>query len=319
MSKANPVCAGRPFWGNLVHLSTNMWADCRAPEWQTKNECVSYCPELRFETEVWNEILKRMARAGMDMLVLDLGDGVRYESHPEIAVRRAWTTKRLRRELRKIRDLGMEPIPKLNFSTAHDAWMGPYSRCVSTDAYYAVCRDLIAEIADLFDEPRLFHLGMDEETARHQRRYEYVVLRQHDLWWRDLGFLVDQVERAGARAWVWSDYVWEHPDVFFKRMPKSVLQSNWYYGASFSKKRRYVAAYLDLEAHGYDQAPTGSNYGNPMNFGKTVAYSRRNIEAERLHGFLQTPWVSTRRRDLDHHIEAIDLVAKEIARWARNG
>ena len=41
-------------------------------------------------------------------------------------------------------------------------------------------------------------------------------------------------------------------------MPKSVLQSNWYYGAEFSEKIGYVKAYLDLEEYGYDQVPTGS-------------------------------------------------------------
>ena len=169
-------------WANLIHLSTNMWSDAEALEWKTKNECVTYCPTLRFDTKVWNALLRRMADAGLNMVVLDLGDGVRYESHPEIAVRRAWSPERLRRELAKMRELGLEPIPKLNFSTAHDTWMGPYARQVSSDAYYGVCRDLIREVTDLFDKPRFFHLGMDEETASHQRLYEYVVLRQGDLW-----------------------------------------------------------------------------------------------------------------------------------------
>ena len=66
-----------------------------------------------------------------------------------------------------LRALGIEPLPKLNFSTCHDAWLGPYSRMVSTPAYYDVCRDLIDEVAELFGGPRFFHLGMDEETAQH--------------------------------------------------------------------------------------------------------------------------------------------------------
>ena len=81
-----------------------------------------------------------MARAGMNMLVIDLGDGIRYESHPEIAVQGAWPPARLREELARLRALGLEPIPKLNFSTAHDAWLHDYSRMVSTPAYYKVSR-----------------------------------------------------------------------------------------------------------------------------------------------------------------------------------
>ena len=305
-------------WANLIHLSTNMWADVDVPQWTAKNECVSYCPTLRFDTKVWNALLRRMADAGMNMVVLDLGDGVRYESHPEIAVRRAWTPDRLRRELAKMRKLGLEPIPKLNFGAGHDVWMGPYARQVSTDAYYAVCRDLIAEVIDLFDKPRFFHLGMDEETPQHQRYNEYVVLRQHDLWWRDLYFLIDRVESGGSRAWVWSDHLWRHPETFLKKMPTSVLQSNWYYSRYFGLKGlrgTYVKAYLDLEAHGYDQVPTGSNYSNDVNFKRTVAFAKRRIAPERLKGFLQTTWLSTRERNRKHHEEAVDQVGAEIARW----
>ena len=102
-----------------------------------------------------------------------------------------------------MRELGLEPIPKLNFSAGHDPWLGQYSRMVSSDIYYGVCRDLIAEVAELFDTPRFFHLGMDEETAEIQRHNNLVVVRQHELWWHDMYFLFDEVERACARPWVW--------------------------------------------------------------------------------------------------------------------
>ena len=67
--------------------------------------------------------------------------------------------------------MGLEPIPKLNFSTAHDAWMGLYSLRVSAKPYYEVCRDLIKDAVNIFDGPRFFHLGMDGETAEHHRHY----------------------------------------------------------------------------------------------------------------------------------------------------
>jgi hypothetical protein len=243
---------------------------------------------------------------------------VKYESHPEIAVKGAWSPKRLRRELERLRKLGLEPIPKLNFSACHDAWLGPYSRMVSTDTYYAVCKDLLHEIADLFDRPRFFHLGMDEETFEHQRYYEYTLVRQYDLWWRDLYFLFEQVENGGVRPWVWSDYVWHHPDVFYEKMPKSVLQSNWYYGAEFAeaegRAKACVGAYDGLEAHGYDQVPTGSNWSTPTNFGRTVEYCRERIAPERLYGFLQTPWKPTLEACRQRHLEAIQQVGQAAGR-----
>jgi hypothetical protein len=305
---------GATIWANLVHLGANLWADRVVPG--REDDYICYRPHLRCETEVWNELLARMAARGLTMVVIDLADGVRYDSHPEIAVRRAWSPTRLRRELARIRRLGIEPVPKLNFSACHDAWLGPYARCVSTDAYYAVCRDLIAETAELFGRPRLFHLGMDEETAPHQQLYEHVVVRQHDLWWRDLRFLLREVERSGARPWVWSDCLWHHPETFLERMPRSVLQSNWYYGESFSVDPRRnraatcVRAYLDLEEHGYDQVPTGSNHSCPENLERTVAFCRRRIDPRRLHGFLQTGWRPTQARYRRRLVEAVDRAGR---------
>jgi len=301
-------------WGYLLHLSYNMWADREVPE---RQEYYSAKPYLRLDIRLWNDILKKMADVGMNMVLIDLGDGVKYESHPEIAVRDAWTVSRLKDELSKIRELGLEPIPKLNFSACHDAWLGPYSRCISTDTYYEVCRDLINEVIEIFDKPRFFHLGMDEETAQHQRYYRYVVIRQYDLWWHDLYFLFEQVEKGGSRPWIWSDHLWRHPEEFFSKMPKSVVQSNWYYRSKFNKRIGYVKAYLDLEDHGYDQIPTGSNVRVPENLQKTVTYCRRHIAPERLLGFLQASWRPTLEIFRQHHMEAIELVGQAIARWSR--
>ena len=306
-----------PIKAVLLHLGYNMWSDR-----ENRDHPSAYTvarPHMRFDKPLWTDLTKRMAEVGLNMVVIDLGEGVRYQTHPELAVKGSWTTKRLERELAKLRSLGLEPIPKLNFSTCHDAWLGPYARMVSTDVYYKVCRDLIREVLDLFGRPRLFHLGMDEETAGHQRRFAYAVMRQHELWWHDLMFLVDHVERGGARAWVWSDYVWHHPEEFFKNMPKRVLQSNWYYGASFSKKLDYVKAYVDLEKHGYDQVPTGSNWSNDVNFQRTVSFSKRNIAAKRLKGFLHAPWHPTLEAKRQHHLDAVEEAGKVLAKWETSG
>jgi hypothetical protein len=295
----------------LLHLSFNMWADREVPEWDLEH--ISARPYLRVDTSLWNDVLVRMVTEGLNTVVIDLGDGIRYSSHPEIAVQGAWSPTRLRDELARIRDMGLEPIPKLNFSACHDAWLGPYARCVSTPTYYDVCRGLIAEVCELFDQPRFFHLGMDEETAEHQRHYEYVVIRQGDLWWHDLGLLIESVEAAGVRPWVWSDYLWHHPDEFNRRMPRSVLQSNWYYGAEFGPHVPYAMAYLDLEVQGYDQIPTGSNWTDDGNIAETVAFVRRHLTPERLIGFLQTVWQPTLEVCRGRHMRALELAGQAFS------
>ena len=93
-------------------------------------------------------------------------------------------------------------------------------------------------------------------------------------------------------------------------MPKSVLQSNWYYEKSFDTDHTYVKAYLDLEEHGYDQVPTGANWSCDTNFGDTVKFAKERIAPERLKGFLQTIWKPTLPKHRDRHLAAIEQVAR---------
>lgn len=300
-------------WGCLLHLSYNFWVEYSSP-----SPFRGYRPYLQMSESLWNDATQKMADEGLNLVIIDLGDGVRYESHPEIAVNNAWTVTRLRKELDRLRKMGLEPIPKLNFSAGHDIWLGKYSRMVSTDTYYEVCSDLIEEVADLFEKPRFFHLGMDEENAEDQKYLDYIVVRQHDLWWHDFYFFVQQVEKSGSRSWIWSDYMWHHPEDFFKKMPKSVLQSNWYYGESFDDKLTPVKAYLDLESYGYDQIPTGGFYKKngegEKNILDTVKFCDSKIGQARLLGFLQTFWAPTTEDNRAGILKAISLLG-DAKKW----
>jgi hypothetical protein len=306
-------------WSNLLHLSYNMWGDWPNPAVKGPFWCAQ--PYLRFDENLWNELLERMVTAGFNQVVIDVGDGVLFRSHPEISVENAWTPDKLHKELEKLRGMGLEPIPKLNFSTCHDQWLGKYSRMVSTPEYYKVCEDLIFETIDLFGKPRFFHLGMDEEEAQHQTAFEHVVLRRFDLWWRDFHFLRERVEIKGVRPWIWSDYVWNHSDVFYEKMPRSVVQSNWYreplqgpaksvYGGVFNMDIGCVKAYVDLDKQGFDQIPTVSNWETPENIYGTIRFCKEHLSPDKLLGFILTPWRPTLPQTRDRHIDAIDHFAK---------
>lgn len=284
---------------------------------------------LRTEFEpvqaVWDDAIRHMAKNGFNTVVINVEDHILWESHPEIAVKNAWTKDRLRKELAKIRALGMEPVPLLNFSTAHDAWLKEYERMVSSKKYREVCKNIIEEVIDVFDKPKFFHLGMDEETAEHQSRFDYVVVRKNDLWWSDFYFLIGEVMRGGARPWVWSDYYWHHPETFLQKMPRSVLQSNWYYQGEFdldklkNPVRTRVHTYIDLESHGYDQVPTSSNdQGITTGIGNTVRFCAKHIDDSRLKGFLQTFWKPTTEEYRGLITEGIELMGNARKWYIQN-
>jgi hypothetical protein len=102
-------------------------------------------------------------------------------------------------------------------------------------------------------------------------------------------------------------------------MPKSVIQSNWFYGNTLDPEHTYVKAYLDLEAEGYDQIPTGSFHAvpsenfealNPNNIGNTVEFCSKHIADSRLMGFMQTFWMPTTVRFEPTILKAIELFGK---------
>lgn len=301
-------------WANLVHLGFNMWA---GPNDLRTSEFINASPDLRFDQDLWDDLLQFSAASGVNMFVLDIGEGMRYESHPELAANGAWSTVVMRREIARARQLGIELIPKLNFSSTHDIWLGSYHQMLGTPQYYQVVKDLIEETVDVFDKPRLFHLGMDEETYSNNRFFGSVVLRQGELWWRDFHFYVDLLEKANVRPWVWSDMIWHHEQEYLSRMPKTVLQSNWFYYSFFvygmdeyknDPSQNYIRAYETLDKNGYDQMPTGSNWSIDENFIETVRFCKQNLSSERLLGFLQTSWRPTVNSRRYRQFEAVDMI-----------
>ncbi|MBO4797593.1 MAG: hypothetical protein J5494_02305 [Candidatus Methanomethylophilaceae archaeon] len=287
------------YWGLLVHLGFNMWAE---PE--TDRDGVRGIPQvfgpqtaaqyrLRFEEPLFWETLADLSEAGGNLLVLDIGEGMQYESHPELAVPGSYSKDALRELIVRARGMGFTVVPKLNFSTCHDFWMGPYARMVSTPEYYRFCEDVIGEVCEVFDNPPLFHLGMDEESETCQHYYNMVCFRRGELWWHDLNFLFRTVLRLGVRPWIWSDMIWDHEEEFLRRMSRDAVQSNWFYGQfpegeAFSS--RHTRAFRILEENRFDQIPTGCMMFRESNFPELSKILTPAIAPHHLLGFLQTTW-----------------------------
>lgn len=310
------------YWSILLHLGFNMWDDDpKSPSIQ-QNPYREASDKLRCDRGTWDAVTNRMAAVGMNQVLVDVGEGIRFDSHPELAVEGSWSPQEMADEVARLKAMGLQAIPKLNFSTGHDAWLGEYAFMVSSSTYYRVVSDLIAETAGIFGKPELFHIGMDEETLAHQRHYRQVVIRNSDLWYSDLEFYSAETEKAGARPWMWSDRIWHHEQEYLRRVPKSILQSNWYYRETFDHSadpqdvsRTHVRAYDLLEAHGYDQVPTGANWSCDTNMIDTVRYCHQFLSPERELGYMTAPWFPTVDEQRDRLLAAVDQVGEAIAEY----
>ena len=315
----------------LLHLSHNMW--CEWPADPSEDARLgSKAPDrtLTLNEGIWKRSVDLAAAKGMNLLLIDVGDAVAFPSHPELAIKGSWSVERLQAELARIKKLGMEPIPKLNFSNTHNGWLKEYRRMVSTPDYYKVCADVIRDTAEIFGHPRFLHIGYDEETFNHQSGLDFVAVRQGELWWHDFLWFVKTVEDTGMRPWIWSDYGWHHPE-FVTRCPKSVMQSNWYYdevmeGFDIPKMKSHaplVKLFLDLEKAGFEQIPCGSNWNSGYrrkhgparndSMKELMAFCRKNISPKNLKGFMMATWAMCRtEEDFNKIKEGLDIFADNV-------
>ncbi|MBR2838436.1 MAG: Tat pathway signal protein [Kiritimatiellae bacterium] len=318
----------------LLHIGENMWCDWPLdPAEDAKLGEKAPHRKIRMDESIWRASVDLAVERKFNMILVDVGEAVVYPSHPELAVEGSWSPDRMRAELKRLRALGLEPIPKLNFSNTHNGWLKEYRRMVSTPEYYRVCADLIRDIAEIFDSPRFLHIGYDEETFAHQKKLNYVALRQGELWWHDFLWFVSTVEKNGMRAWSWSDYGWYHPD-FVTRCPTSVLQSNGYYdeylegfdldSPKLKACRAWLELYVRFDKAGFDQIPCGSNWNSTVRKERgpavndsmvdLVAFCRSHVSAERLKGFLMAPWVPCNTpKNLEVIREGFDIFKRSLA------
>jgi len=285
----------------LLHLSENFWGDTpvsKHPGYEGWPTGPAFRDHLLCEDAAWDLVVSELPKAGVNTLVIDVGDGVRFDSHPELALRNSWTKEKLSQKIAQAKALGLTVLPKLNFSAGHDAWLKEYSRMLSTSVYYRVVEDLIDETVELFDNPQLLHLGMDEEDYGNQSFYDYCVVRHQDLWWSDLLRMTDHCLRRGVRPWIWADIFWTHPEEFKNRMPKDVVQSNWYYYNGIQRfKDGQPNVNLDavhrLDDLGYDQIPCGSNWAWLHNIEQYGLFCKENISDAHFMGYMAAPWMFT--------------------------
>ena len=208
--------AQEKIWALMVHLSMN--------EWDT------VYPQLQFDGQMWDWLLEEAPKQGFNYILLDVGDGIQFHSHPEISVSDAWSHRRVHKELARCREKGLTVIPKLNFSSFHCNWLKQYARMISSDIYYRVAADLIREVYEVFEHPAYIHLGMDEEDINMAKRREYAICRHGNLYWHDLRYLCDCVADTGAKAAIWYDAAFVNPEEYRKRFDvDEVLLCPWYY------------------------------------------------------------------------------------------
>ena len=342
-----PALAGNFAWGALLELGCNMWGDWtpfgKYPQSKEEAEALMGKPVFNklghwsnwkmgnyFGTDVpvWNAVTEEMSREKLNLVIIDVAEAYRYPSHPELGANGSWSPERMNAEVRRLRGLGLEPVPKLNFSTGHDQWLRQYHYMTSTPKYYEVVADLIRDVAEVFERPRYIHIGFDEETDRCAMMRKMGVVRHGEQFWYDFNKCVREVERNGARAIAWSDRACYNREDFLKNMSKDVVQMPWYYGSDFSDETMAwkpecegmatatnLTTYKNLAAHtplvsdaGFDMIGCTSNWEGTTATDAFVAYCKRRLDPKHLLGIITAPWAKTVERQREWILQAVRLL-----------
>lgn len=294
----------------LIHLGPNMWGKKDSEKGRgfyidIEDSC--FKEKMVCNREVWRKVTDFLPQCGINTIVIDVADGIKYKSHPEIALPDAWNCEELKQELCRLRSIGLTPIPKCNFSTAHSAWMKEHAYSVGTEEHIDFCKDIINELIDLFDFPKYFHLGLEEETAEAQMDQTVSLMRSTYKWAQDANDLFDTCRARGVRPWIWTsgeDVAGVGGDEAFREyVGKDVLLSNWYYGIiRYGKNTRGENVFADYSCRfaewGYEQVPTGSTWEWHLNNKDIMRFCKNEVDKKSIKGYMTASWMQTTDKKL---------------------
>lgn len=291
-------------WGILLQLGSNMWAKADH-ENMYDDERRNYRDYLYCDMNVWRQVTDFLPSCGINTLLIDMGEAVILDSHPELAVKGSLTKSEFRQELNRLRALGLTVLPKYNFSCGQNAWMKEYAYMVGTETYNRFCEDVVRETIELFDRPAFFHLGLEEESEAAQKGQGVIICRSPKKKMADAKRLFSVCAEYGVRPWIWVDpdtiTAFGGEEVFRREMPKDVLLSNFYYefiSGTYERVPDEVKLYEKIGEWGFEQVPTSSTWSAFLNSKDTMRFCKNYVKPESLRGFMTAPWLYTEPNSL---------------------
>jgi hypothetical protein len=123
--------------------------------------------EERFDLRTGLKVVDVMADVGMNLLVIDIEDGVVFKNHPELRRRYSVPIAQLETLAEAARERGIDVVPKLNFSKSHrhlhDEWLRPHTHPANwlrgRNSHWRTARDVIAEAVRACKPRRFFHVS----------------------------------------------------------------------------------------------------------------------------------------------------------------
>ena len=214
-----------PVRGFLMHLShyDPLWT---SEDWRRK---------YPFDLKLGMDLIDEMSRSGLNTLIVDCEDAIRFKSHPEIARSYTEPTGLLEKIFKHAAARNIEIIPKLNFSQSsfygHNEWMYPHNKwddkkdIFDSEEYWKIAFELIDDILEI-GQTKKFHIGMDEDNDRSHRLFKDAI-----------NILCAGLAKRNIRTIMWRDSrtdprgegFTEKHNYAESRIPKDIIPIIWKY------------------------------------------------------------------------------------------
>ena len=284
-------------WAMMMKFGSNMWGKKGAI--QRFDSEANYHETMFMDRKTWREVTDFMPKAGINTLLMDMGEGMKFDSHPELAVPGSWEKSEVKEEVARLREMGINPIPKMNFSGEHNAWLQDWGRMVGTESYYQMTQEIIEEMIEVFGTPEFLHLGLDEEGEGSIPTTPFTTIRNAPQFVEDAEKLFKVCLDKGVRPWIWIhphslEHAFGGKEYFCEHVPKDVLVSNWYYYNYATSKSGWPQLNGKLAEWGYENVPCCSTWNQVMNTKHTLKWCKDHVEQkDKLRGYLTAPWLHT--------------------------
>ncbi len=207
-------------------------------------------------------LARTLIRWKYNTLVLIVGNGMKFDSHPECSGPAAWSKDEVRRVLDFCRQNYLDVVPLQTvlghanwFTLAHkDLWEdGDYHiACVSNPATQKLLHGVYDEIIDVF-KPKFMHLGMDEAwwktlDAPAEKRCKLCAGKPK---WQivadQAAHFRDYLAARGIRAMMWGDMLLEehnggapyHSAKALDAIPRDIVICNWSTSLAPASSKRF--------------------------------------------------------------------------------
>ncbi len=292
----------KPFKSVILYLGSNFWQK-KGGEFPVDPEEFIYRDKMYFDKATWDKVVDSLPEYNIDTVVIALGEGVVYDSHPELAVEGSWSKEMLKAELAKLKKMGIRAIPYENFSPTHNAWLKDYTYMVGTQKYMDICADIVKDVIDMFDTPDMFHLGFGTEGYQAKyldsKHFPITIVCKPFILAQYTKALFDICRARGVRPWMWADMKtveeFGGDEEFCRIIPKDVILSSQYVQNPISivdidgkpvikTMNSEMEHFKKLSDWGYTQIPAVTRRLHPSSPKNVILYT--SMECKNIEGYL---------------------------------